>query len=258
LERTLQGRSAIVTGASRLNGIGAAICRRLAERGAAVFFTYWTPYDKLMPWGVEEGEPETLLRELQEQGVQSHMAERDLAVVGHLESLIPAAAEAIGEPWILVNNATHSTRRSYKDITAEELDQHYAVNVRAPLLLASYFGRAFGQGFGGRIINITSGQFQGPMPDEIGYVATKGGVDAMTVSLAAELGPKGITVNAVNPGPTDTGWMDERLKQELLPKFPLGRIGMPDDAARLVAFLATDDAQWITGQILHSEGGFLR
>lgn len=103
---------------------------------------------------------------------------------------------------------------------------------------------------------MVSGQDKGPMPGELAYVATKGAISAFTVSLAAEVASLGITVNAVDPGPTDSGWMTGELKESLLQKSPTGRIGQPEDAARLVAFLASDDAQWITGQIIHSDGGF--
>ncbi len=96
------------------------------------------------------------------------------------------------------------------------------------------------------------------MEDELAYGMTKGAIEAFTKSLAAGVGPRGITVNAVNPGPTDTGWMTEELKRGLLPRFALGRLGQPEDAARLVAFLAGDEATWITGQTIHSEGGFVR
>ena len=96
------------------------------------------------------------------------------------------------------------------------------------------------------------------MPGELAYAATKGATEAFTRTLAVEVGHKGITVNAVNPGPTDTGWMSEELEQEIIHKFPSRRIGQPEDAARLVAFLASDEAAWITGQTVHSEGGFFR
>jgi len=94
------------------------------------------------------------------------------------------------------------------------------------------------------------------MPGKLAYVATKGALDAFTVTLAAEVASRGITVNAVDPGPTDTGWMSEEVKQTLLPRFPMGRVGQPEDAARLIAFLASKDAGWITGQIIRSTGGF--
>lgn len=109
---------------------------------------------------------------------------------------------------------------------------------------------------GGRIINLTSGQGKGPMPGNLAYAATKGAISFFTESLAAELAPLHITVNAVDPGPTDSGWMSDDVKNELLPQFPMGRIGLPEDAARLIAFLASDDSQWITGEIIHSRGGF--
>jgi 3-oxoacyl-[acyl-carrier protein] reductase len=96
------------------------------------------------------------------------------------------------------------------------------------------------------------------MPGELAYIATKGAIEAFTVTLAAEVAPLGITVNAVNPGPTDSGWMSEEVKAAVLARMGMGRLGMPADAARLVAFLASEDGGWITGQILHSEGGFYR
>jgi 3-oxoacyl-[acyl-carrier protein] reductase len=96
------------------------------------------------------------------------------------------------------------------------------------------------------------------MPGELAYTASKGALQALTVQLAAELAPLGITVNAIGPGPTDTGWMDDELRAALQPKFPMGRIGRPEDAAALIAFLCSEEAGWITGQVIHSEGGFLR
>jgi 3-oxoacyl-[acyl-carrier protein] reductase len=94
------------------------------------------------------------------------------------------------------------------------------------------------------------------MPDELAYGATKGAIEAFTRSLAPALAAKGITVNAVDPGPTDTGWITPELREVLLPRFPLGRLGTPLDAARLVAWLASQDAGWVTGQVIHSRGGF--
>ena len=105
---------------------------------------------------------------------------------------------------------------------------------------------------------MTSGQFQGPMVEELAYATTEGAIDALTSTLSAEVAHLGITVNAINPGPTDTGWMTEEIKQGLKPMFPFGRIGEPKDAARLIKFLVSEEAEWITGQVIHSEGGFKR
>ena len=107
---------------------------------------------------------------------------------------------------------------------------------------------------GGRIINLTSGQSLHPMPNELAYAASKGAVEALTLSLSPALAARGITINAVDPGGTDTGWMSEDLKKHLIARAPMGRIGLPEDAAKLVVFLASEEAQWITGQIVHSRG----
>ncbi len=174
------------------------------------------------------------------------------------DSLLDAAEEKLGRPSILVNTAAYSTRDGFETLDADTLDAHYAVNVRAMALLSVGFAKRYPGGPGGRIVNFSSGQSLGPMQEELAYAATKGAIEAFTRTLAAEVGHKGITVNAINPGPTDTGWMTEELKREIVPKFPSGRIGQPEDAARLVAFLAGDEAAWITGQVIHSEGGFFR
>lgn len=254
----LTGKLAIVTGAGRLDGIGAAICRELANSGCNLFFTYWSAYDKSMPWKTESDEPAQLQEELAEYGVKVSSSEVDLSQAEKLEAFLDKVVEEIGEPDILVNNAAYSTSNDFSSLTIEELDRHYQVNIRATAMLSSGFSKRFHKQHGGRIINITSGQFKGPMPGELAYAATKGAVDALTITLSAEVASLGITVNAVNPGPTDSGWITEEIKTLLQPSFPFGRLGQPEDAAKLVSFLAGEDAGWITGQILHSEGGFMR
>ncbi|MEK4403192.1 SDR family oxidoreductase [Sporosarcina sp. FSL K6-6792] len=249
---------AIVTGVSRLKGIGAAICKELAEAGYHIFFTYWTDYDKKMPWSIDLNEPMILKEELIKKGVKVSCMELDLTQYDAPEQLLSRVSEQLGYPDILINNAAYSTNNDFSNITSEELDKHYMVNVRATTLLSSKFAQNFDKKSGGRIVNITSGQFQGPMPGELAYATTKGAVDALTITLSAELAPLGITVNAINPGPTDTGWMTEEIKSELTPMFPFGRIGEPKDVAKMIKFLVSDEADWITGQIIHSEGGFKR
>ena len=254
----LRDRVALVTGVGRRRGIGSAVCLALAFRGADVVLSYWRAYDREMPWASEEDEPEVLLRQLRAAGVRAEGIEMDLSRFDSARLLLDATEERLGRPSILVNTAAYSTRDDFETLDAEALDAHYAVNVRAMALLSVGFARRYPGGSGGRIVNFSSGQSLGPMPGELAYVATKGAIEAFTRTLAAEVGNKGITVNAVNPGPTDTGWMTEELKREIAPRFPSGRIGQPEDAAKLVAFLVSDEAAWITGQVIHSEGGFLR
>ncbi|MBD3109219.1 SDR family oxidoreductase [Bacillus sp. AGMB 02131] len=254
----LKDKIAIVTGVSRQKGIGTAICKELAEEGCHIFFTYWTDYDRRMPWSVELEEPLKLKEELLQSGVSVSCMELDLTHHDAPELLINKVIEKYGIPDILINNAAYSTNNDFSNLTADELDKHYKVNVRATALLSSQFGQKFNKKSGGRIVNITSGQFQGPMPGELAYAATKGAVDALTITLSAELAPLGITVNAVNPGPTDTGWMTEEIKKQLYPMFPFGRIGQPKDVAKVIKFLVSSEADWITRQIIHSEGGFKR
>ncbi len=252
----LRSRIAVVTGASRRQGIGAAICRALAANGADVFFTHWRPFDSTMPCGIDEEGPADLEREIQEMGRRGASLEIDLSAAEAPAHILDEAEARLGLPSILVNNASHWTASGYEVLDAAMLDAHYAVNIRGTLLLSVEFARRFTGTTGGRIINLTSGQGTGPMPGELAYVAGKGAIEAFTVSLAAEVAARGITVNAVDPGPTDSGWMKEETRQALLLRFPQGRLGQPEDAARLIAFLASDAAQWITGQIIHSTGGF--
>lgn len=256
--KNIIGKIAIITGASRLKGIGAAICRVLADEGYHIFFTYWTEYDKEMPWSIEMDEPMKLKEELLQKGVKTSCMELDLSNVDAPVHLFNRVNEELGHPDILINNAAFSTNNDFSNLTAKELDKHYMVNVRATTLLSTEFAKRFDKKDGGRIVNLTSGQFRGPMPGELAYATTKGAVDALTITLSAELAHLGITVNAINPGPTDTGWMTETIKSDLQPLFPFGRIGNPDDVSRTIKFLVSDDAAWITGQIIHSEGGFKR
>jgi 3-oxoacyl-[acyl-carrier protein] reductase len=254
----LRGRIALMTGATRRRGIGAAVCRALADEGADIAFTHWRAYDRRFPWAGADDEPAQLEAEVRERGVRALAIEADLADPATPDRLLAQVTADLGPLQILVNNAAFSMNDGYAALDAATFDAHYAVNVRAMALLSVGFARGYRGGPGGRIVNFSSGQGRGPMPDELAYAASKGAVEAFTVSLSPAVAPLGITVNAVNPGPTDTGWIDPDLARALLPKFPFGRLGAPEDAARLVAWLASDDAAWITGQIIHSEGGFFR
>ncbi|SEN37479.1 3-oxoacyl-[acyl-carrier protein] reductase [Paenibacillus sp. OV219] len=232
------------------------MCKELAFQGADVFFTHWDNYDQQMPWGSNQVESEQLQEEIRSMGVRCEHLKLDLSLSENMVELLNRVNQRLGEPSILVNNACYSVNDDLTTITSASLDAHYAINVRAVVLLSVEFAKRFSKQFGGRIINMTSGQSLGPMVGEISYATTKGAVDSFTRTFAAEVGSKGITVNAVNPGPTDTGWMTDELRLQLSNQFLSGRVGLPKDAARLVAFLASDDAEWITGQVLHSTGGF--
>lgn len=251
-----QPRIALVTGASRRIGIGTAICRALAAQKLDVAFTYWHPYDQQMDWGADKDAPDLLTAELQAMGVRCIALSADLSQADAPAKLLDQVEQQLGSVSVLVNNATYSVNGDYKQLDASALDAHYAVNIRGAFLLSVEFARRFKAGHGGRIINMTSGQSLGPMPDELAYASTKGAVEAFTLSLAGDVTKIGITVNAVDPGPTDTGWMNPELKIILSKRTPSGRVGLPQDAARLIAFLASEESEWITGQIIHSNGGF--
>lgn len=246
-----QNRMALITGASNSKDIGTAICRKLASLGIDIFFTHWNSEDA---W-IEEFQ-----QELIDTGVHCENIKMDLSNANAAVNILDTVQAKLGFPSILVNNAAHSTRDGYLELDAETLDKHYSVNMRSTFLLCAEFARRFEKTDleAGRIINMTSGQELGPMPGELAYVATKGAISAFTKSLSVELAPLGITVNAVNPGPTDSTWMNDEIRTYLLSKFPMGRIGLPEDVARIIAFLASEESQWITGQIIHSEGGYIR
>ena len=177
---------------------------------------------------------------------------------GNPQGLGPAIADALGsEVAMVVNNAAHGTRDGYAALDAATIDAHLAVNVRAPMLLSALVARGKPSP-PSRIVNLVSGQFLGPMPGELAYTASKGALEAFTRQLAGEVAQLGVTVNAVGPGPNDTGWIDDDLRAEIAPKFPGGRVGTPADVAPLVAWLCSAEAAWVTGQVIHAEGGFAR
>lgn len=252
--KPLTGRVALVTGASRSIGIGAAICRRLADDGADIAFTHFVTYDKEMYQSPEDG-PEHLRRELEAKGVRVVSIGIDLSSPGIASGLFDQVTKSLGSVDILVNNAAHSTHDAWDTLTEASLDWHIAVNYRATAMLTVEFARRFGKGSGGRVVNFSSGQHLGAMPNELAYAASKGAIIAFSTSIAPDLARSGITINVVNPGPTDTGWMEPELKRKLEASAPAGRVSEPDDAARLVAWLVADEARWVTGQVINSEGG---
>lgn len=249
---------AIVTGVSRIKGIGYSICTELAKHNFDIFFTYWTNYDNQMPWKVGFDEPSIIQAEILKFGVKCEKLELDLSISNSAKLLLNEVKNKLGKASVLINNATYSTKTDIDNFSETELDRHYEINLKATTLLTIEFVKQFDLKVGGRIINLTSGQSLGEMSSEIAYALTKGAIETLTKTISQKIASKGITINAINPGPTDTGWMDEKVTAMILEKSPMGRIGTPKDASRLIAFLASDEAEWITGQIIHSEGGFTR
>ena len=236
-----------MTGVGRREGIGFAAASRLVAAGTAVFTQAWEAHDAGQPWGADTA----TVRE----GVAGHL-EADLADPEAPAAVMAAARLALGHVDVLVANHAASVAGSLEEITAASIDEALVVNVRATLLLVQAFAAGFEGSQGGRVILLTSGQGRGPMSAELPYVASKAALSGIVLSLADALAPRGITVNAVNPGPTDTGWAPEDVKARALAAMPRGRWGTPDDAARLIAWLASEDSEWVTGQVIDSDGGF--
>ena len=249
----LTGRVFVVTGASRRIAIGAAIARRLVGDGARVLVHSWSPHDDEQPWGADVGGPEALVAEL---GGSALLVSADLADPEAPARLVEAARDAFGHLDGVVANHARSSGQDLEHLSADEIDLSFAVNTRATLLLvkalaAQHDGRA-----GGRAVLFTSGQYHGAMPGELPYIASKAALHQLTPSLAVHLAPRGITVNCVNPGPNDTGWADDATRAAVLARSPGGRWSTPTDAAKLVGWLLSDQAEWVTGQVIASDGGW--
>jgi len=254
-EAPLKSRAALVTGVSRRAGIGFAIAKRLASLGADLCVQSFAPYDAAQPWGADADGPAALAAELRGLGARVLEHAADLADAAAPARAVDSACREFGRLDVLVANHAHSGAGALEALRADDVDRHFAVNVRATLLLVQAFAARHDGRAGGRVVLLTSGQDRGPLPGELAYAASKGALAALVPSLAAHLAPRGITVNAVDPGATDTGWAPPDLHERVLSAHPQGRWGLPDDAARLVAWLATDDARWVTGQVIHSTGG---
>lgn len=263
----LRGRTALVTGASRRGGIGYAVARRLAAYGASVCLHHHVPHDAGQPWGADR--PEEVAASVREvlgdpQARVVHCP-GDLADPAAPAELIATAAEALGGPLdiLVANHALSGSDGTLDTIDAAMLDAHWAVDTRAVVLLVQAYARMRAalppRTPGGRVVLMTSGQDHGGgMPGEIAYALQKGALASITRSLATTLAEQAVTVNAVNPGPVDTDYLSGEAYDWVASRFPAGRWGMPDDPARLIAWLATDEAVWVTGQVIDSEGGFRR
>jgi len=214
---------ALVTGAARADSIAAGIVPRLRTSG-------WT----------------VVTSDLKDADFPA-----DLSTADGPEGLIAAVVREYGTITALVLSHAHDVESGILDTTAESFDRHVAINARASLLLIAAFARQAGPE-GGAIVALTSDHVTGNLP----YGASKGALDRIVISAARELGPQGISANVLNPGPIDTGWMDEGIREHLAGLTPQGRLGRPADVAALVDFLVSPEGRWVSGQLLKSDGAF--
>ncbi|MFF8554081.1 SDR family oxidoreductase [Streptomyces sp. NPDC015501] len=281
---------ALITGVGRSIGIGAGIARRMAASGWDVAFTYWTPYDRRMAWGAEPGAAASIADELAGAGARTAAIEADLTDAEAPARIFDEVERRLGgQVTALILSHAESVDSGLLDTTVEAFDRHFAVNARASWLLIREYGLRFrdvgGDGVPagtgdvpggteggvpggtpggptaasdpaprpatGRIVALTSDHTVGNLP----YGASKGALDRITLAAAHELAHLGVTANVVNPGPVDTGWMTDGLREALVRGTPLGRLGTPRDTAHLVDFLCSPQGQWINGQLLKSNGG---
>jgi len=278
----LQGRVALVTGVNNPLGIGAAVARALALEGARVAGTYLPREPRetsAKTYGLEyygalvTATPDRLVSEIRESGGTMGIIPADLSDPSAVPAVFDSAREAFGDVEILVNNAAvdepdtfdpaarRETASTIWDapvarISAGTFARHFSLNTRAvALMMAEFAKRHAARGASwGRIINVSTDGSSG-FATEASYGASKYAIESYSRAAAKELGKYGITVNVVSPGPVQTGWIAPALEGRLAAETPLGRIGNPGDVADVIAFLASDNARWLTGQVLYVGGG---
>ena len=247
--KKLQGKVAIVTGASK--GIGARIARNFAAEGASVVVNYASS---------REG-ADRVVAAITADGGRAVAVQGDVAKSADIQRLFAEATKAYGPTDILVNNAGVFAFGPLADVTEAEFHREFDINVLGTILASQAAAAQFGPE-GGSIINVSSVVGANPPPDSVIYSATKGAVDTITRQLASELGPRRIRVNAIAPGGTETegthtaGIIGSDFEKQIVAGTPLGRLGQPDDIAKVAVFLASDDAAWVTGERITVAGGF--
>lgn len=243
----LKGKTAVVTGASK--GIGAGIALALAEEGANVVVNYARAKD----------DAEKVAAKINQNGSKAITVQADVSKKADVDKLFAAATKAFGKIDILVNNAGVYEFAPLADITEESYRRQFDLNVLGTLLSTQAAVKSMPNG--GSIINLSSVVALTPPPMASVYSATKGAVDVITRTLAQELGPQKIRVNSLSPGLVETegtraaGTTEGEFKQMALSRTPLGRVGQPEDIAKVAVFLASDDSAWMTGEVLPVGGG---
>jgi 3-oxoacyl-[acyl-carrier protein] reductase len=246
----LSNRVALVTGVGREVGIAAGIVERLAADGWDIAMTFWSPFDRRMPWGALPNNVEAIEAIVRGRGARVFSVEADLSDPATPAGLFEATTAALGPVDALVLAHAEDIESGIMDTTLENFDLHFAVNTRASWLLIREFAGQLAAPTG-RIVALTSDHTSFNLP----YGASKGALDRIVIAAATELAGQGITANVVNPGPIDTGWMTPELAEKLAAQTPAARLGAPRDTAALVSFLLSDDGGWISGQLLKSDGG---
>lgn len=258
----LENKVVLITGAN--HGIGATTALAFAAQGARVLIHYLAilPPDAGSAYTAlhmvkGKAAAQELASQIQAGGGQAEIVEGDLSKAETIPALFDAAEAAFGLVEVLVNNAAHcEDPDTLLTTTPGSLDRTFAVNTRAVALMTAEFARRIQKrgSHWGRVINLSTDAAQ-VFAGQIAYGASKAATEAFTRSLAIELGPLGITVNTVAPGPVQTGWMSSDLVSRVLPDIPLGRVGLPRDIADVIVFLASQQAGWLTGQVIKVSGG---